>query len=312
MTVVYRCPLQALCLVFATPLALPAAAPDIEAARVQEIAAGVYVRAGHPAPLFQAENLANVGFIIGGRCVAVIDTGGSMAEGRALDEAIRTLTDRPVCFVINTHVHPDHMLGNKAFRRSGVQFVGHANLPAAMAARGDNYLRRAAAAAGVAEDASWIVLPERTVSDELQLDLGERMLVLRAYPAAHTDNDVTVFDPQTGTLFLGDLVFLEHVPVLDGSINGWLEQLGRLTHENYRRVVPGHGPPVSPWPEAAAPTVQYLEDLRRQVRKWIADGGDIAEAQDAIEVSRPAPWELVEEYHKGNIAAAFAELEWEE
>jgi glyoxylase-like metal-dependent hydrolase (beta-lactamase superfamily II) len=66
---------------------------------------------------------------------------------------------------------------------------------------------------------------------------------------AHSDNDLTVFDEQSKTLFAGDLVFLSHIPVLDGSIRGWpgvIQELGTLSA---RRVIPGHGP-VSEWPAA--------------------------------------------------------------
>jgi quinoprotein relay system zinc metallohydrolase 2 len=277
----------------------------------QEIADGVFARAGRIDVLFGAGNIANTGFIVGGRCVAVIDTGGSVAEGMAIDDAIRRSTEVPVCFVINTHVHPDHILGNKAFDRDNVTFIGHAKLPRAMALRGDSYLRRAAEHAGETEDAAQIVVPERTVATEVQLDLGGRTLTLHAHTSGHTDNDLTVLDDRTGTLFAGDLVFLEHVPVLDGSINGWLTELDALMHAQAARVVPGHGPTDAPWPAGGEPTVEYLHDLRGATRRWIDDGGDLGEAQQAIKVKHPERWRLVEEYHKGNVAAAFAELEWE-
>ena len=54
----------------------------------------------------------------------------------------------------------------------------------------------------------------------LNLDLGGRNLLLRAWPTAHSDSDLTAFDKQTGALIAGDLVFVSHVPVLDGSIDG--------------------------------------------------------------------------------------------
>lgn len=289
---------------------LPSAPAAPLPADFQEIADGVYVRTGRIAVPFESENVANTGFIVGSRCVAVIDTGGSVAEGRAIDDAIREATELPVCFVINTHVHPDHILGNRAFDRENVTFAGHAKLPRAMALRGDTYLGRAAERPAAV--AAGIVPPERTVDDEVQLDLGARRLVLRAHGTAHTDNDLTVLDERTGTLFAGDLVFLEHLPVLDGSINGWLAELATLMRLTVERVVPGHGPAHAGWPAAGEPTVEYLRDLRAATREWIADGDDLGAAQRAIGVNHPERWRLVEDYHERNIAAAFAELEWEE
>ncbi|CAN5315604.1 quinoprotein relay system zinc metallohydrolase 2 [soil metagenome] len=278
---------------------------------VHEIADGVYVRPGHAAVLFEADNVANLGFVVGHRCVTVIDTGGSVAEGRALDCAIRERTDVPVCFVVNTHVHPDHVLGNAAFRRNNVQFIGHAKLPRAMALRGDTYLSRAAQHSGEAVDRAQIVMPERIVGDTVELDLGGRTVVLQAHPSAHTDNDLSVLDKQTGILFAGDLVFLDHLPVLDGSINGWIDELDRLMREEFRAVVPGHGPPQALWPEAGWPTANYLLHLRKRTRAWIARGGELGGAQEEIEPDRPECWQLAGEYQRRNVSAAFAELEWE-
>ena len=280
-------------------------------AAIEEIAAGLYVRPGHTAVVFEGDEIANIGFVVGARCVAVIDTGGSEKEGRSLDCAIREVTDRPVCYVINTHVHPDHMLGNVAFRRPGVEFIGHTKLPRAMALRGTTYLERASAYEGRPLEEANIVAPERTVADVVQLDIGGRILTVRAMSSAHTDNDVIVVDDTTQTAFVGDLVFLEHLPVIDGSINGWISELEMLSDESYAYVVPGHGPGYAPWPAAAAPTLQYLATLRAGVRAWIASGGDLASAQDDIGNVRSGEWPLFDRYQQRNVGAAYAELEWE-
>jgi glyoxylase-like metal-dependent hydrolase (beta-lactamase superfamily II) len=154
------------------------------------------------------------------------------------------------------------------------------------------------------------VPPTLPVDGTLRLDLGSRVLVLRSWPAAHSDNDVTVFDETSGTLFAGDLVFLRHVPVLDGSLRGWLGAIAELGALAAQRVVPGHGP-VSDWPEALADERRYFGTLASDVRALVAGGKPITAAADTAAASERARWELFDDYNARNATAAFSEIEWE-
>lgn len=289
-----------------------------------EVASGVFVHAGRheETDAANAGDIANCGFIVGDDAVAVIDTGGSPAIGRRLREAIRVHTDRPVRYVINTHMHPDHVLGNAAFlphqpdpgqSDSGQpDFVGHHNLPAALAARGGHYRQAFGAAVSPAAAAEVRIIPPTfVVSDRLELDLGGRVLDLVAWPVAHTDNDLTVLDRRTATLWAGDLLFMERAPAIDGSVLGWLSILDGLGMEPATRVVPGHGPPSAPWPDAAADLRRYLDRVVGGVRAVLAAHGTIQQAVDTVASDEAPRWRLFDAYNPRNATAAFAELEWE-
>jgi quinoprotein relay system zinc metallohydrolase 2 len=282
---------------------------------IREIAPGVFVHQGRH-ELFTPANagdIANLGFVVGDSAVAVIDTGGSAGLGRRLGEAIRQVTPLPVRYVINTHMHPDHVFGNVAFVPDDPEFIGHAKLPRALATRSQRYLSANADLLGPQAFEGTLIVPPKAgsgVDQQRRIDLGGRSLLLQAWPTSHTDNDLTVLDERTGTLFTGDLLFVDHIPTLDGSLTGWLKTLDALSSIKAERAVPGHGPASVAWPAALEPERRYLETLARDTRAAIDAGRSLSDAAATAAASEKDAWLLFDEYNARNASAAFAELEW--
>ena len=294
--------------------AFAARAQALEPLPVNEVSPGNYVAVGRvetASPKNQG-HIANIGFIVGEKTVAVIDTGGSRLVGERLRAAIRARTDLPIRYVINTHMHPDHVLGNAAFKIDQPTFLGHPKLPRALAARAATYLPANAAIIGEENFRGTEIIAPAPDSDNIeQIDLGDRLLKLMTFPTAHTDNDLVVIDTRTNTAWLGDLVFAEHLPVIDGSLNGWLKALTRLAQDRFAIAIPGHGKPSSDWPALVQPQINYLSGLRARIRQFIAEGKSISDAIREIEPPKENQWQLAADFHRRNISAAFSELEWE-
>ncbi len=280
---------------------------------LSQVASGVYMHRGLDVDLDNTArgDSANLGVVIGTRCVAVIDSGGSLATGRALRAAIAELTDKPVCYVINTHVHFDHVLGNAIFVAPGTEFIGQEHLAEALAASREYFAESFAAELGGAGHGDRVIVPSRAVKDTKRLDLGGRSLLLQVVALAHTATDMTVEDEQSHTLFTGDLVFRERLPVLDGSLKGWLSWLSSATARHYAHVVPGHGPLDEAWPAGALAEQRYFAALLTDTRAAIAKGVFIEDAKDSVAKAERTHWRLTERAHPLNVSRAFRELEWE-
>ncbi|SMO73532.1 quinoprotein relay system zinc metallohydrolase 2 [Paracoccus laeviglucosivorans] len=289
---------------------------DLPALSVREIADDVYTHQGTIAQISPQNQgrIANLSFVVGDS-VAVIDAGGSRAEGEALYAAIRRVTDAPISHVILTHMHPDHILGSEVFSEAGATIVADARLPEAVAQRSQAWMVSIPRQIGAGAFAgTHIIGVDQKISEPTTIPLGSTELRLTPQPSAHTDNDLTVFDTESATLFTGDLLFRGLTPSLDGSLAGWLNWLATPPQPEPALIVPGHGPVAESWDEASAPTIQYLTQLRDMTRKAVSGGMALSQAIPAItQMMKPYSegWADFAATTARNAATAYSQLEWE-
>lgn len=279
-----------------------------------EVRPGVFVHEGvvSLANPDNAGDIANIGFVIGAASVAVIDAGTTRALGEGVWRAIRARTELPVSHVILTHLHPDHVLGAAVLAEAGAEVVGHEGLNRALADRADRYLRVFGDLVGAPGFLGTGFAPVTVpVDGTQQIDLGGRMLTLHTWPRAHTSTDLTVFDPASGVLFAGDLIFHRHTPSLDGSLRGWQAVLAQMAAIPATAMVPGHGGPLLAWPEGEAEMIRYLATLARETRAALDQGLRLGQAVDTVGQGEAAHWELFDIYNPQNASVAYTELEWE-
>ncbi|WP_413205979.1 quinoprotein relay system zinc metallohydrolase 2 [Rhodospirillum sp. A1_3_36] len=281
---------------------------------VTEVAPDTFVHRGaveEPGP-GNGGDVANLAFVIGADGVAVIDSGGSRAEGEAVYLAIRARTEKPIRYLILTHMHPDHIFGAAPLKEAGAEILGREGLTRAMAEREGTYEGNFARFIGEPGFlGTRMVAPDREVGAEESLDIGGHDLLLSPQPLAHTATDLTVLDKSTDLLFSGDLVFDSHTPTLDGSLLGWRKVLAALGAGPATRVIPGHGGPILPWPAGEVDTDRYLSVLETDARAAIKAGEPLSEASRTIGLEEAGHWRLFDVYNARNATAAFTELEWE-
>jgi len=275
-----------------------------------EVKPGVYVHFGRQQAMSidNRGDIANIGFIVGESSIAVIDPGGSPEIGELMRSEIAAVSSLPVSHVIITHSHPDHMFGGSAFA-DVPHILAHRNFTRALAQRALFY-RNAFKELFTSANQMTALTPTEDTFESLQVDLGGRTLTLQQHPVGHTDNDLTVWDDQTRTLWASDVLFVGRVPSLDGSLTGWLSTMDALSELPVDIVIPGHGAAGS-WEELAKPQRRYLQKLLDQTRSAIAGNERLSEAIETVASDESDQWILFDVRHPGNVTRAFTELEWE-
>lgn len=303
---IYRFICTSLLLISSQTQASPSFATD-------SIGQGIYVHHGVHEDIAEGYHgdICNLSFIVGSKGIAVIDTGGSRKIGEQLLAEIRKISALPILYVINTHVHPDHIFGNAAFVAENPTFVGHTKLADAMERRKESYMRINQQYLGADFAGSEIIKPSVAVQNTLTLDLGDRTLLLTAYPVAHTNTDLTVQDSKTSTLWTGDLLFVERTPSIDGDIKGWISAIETLKPLASHQVVPGHGTVQQDGNYAFNKELRYLTLLLEDIRASIKHGGTMEKTMDTAAASEKNNWVLFEIVNRRNVNNIYPSLEWE-
>jgi quinoprotein relay system zinc metallohydrolase 1 len=280
----------------------------------QQVAPDVYAFIGAQEEITPANrgNVINSGFIVGPEGVVVVDTGVNVAHGRAILAAIRKVTDKPIALVVNTHPHPENVLGNHAF--AGTPILARAETIEAMRARCKQCFENVEHVLGpTAMAGTEIVIPNLSVSGNGFYIAGGRRIELYHFGWGHTEGDLAVFDPASGVLFTGDLVYLDRIPYThEARIRGWIAGLDELQQVPARRIVPGHGPVADP--TRIRETHDYLAALVADTEKHYNDGVSVIDLlkDPTMNLPRFEGWALYGDTHPLNIQHVYTELEREE
>lgn len=253
----------------------------------------------------------NMGFVVGSRGIAVVDTGYTPAMARAMLAHIRKVSDRPVLYAINTNSQPHRFMGNGVFRDAGAVLVTHPLEAARMERLSGQYVATIERVLDLRPDSlPFPVLPQRLVADHLDVDLGGVTLVIRHLGAAHTPAPLVVHVPEDRLVFAGDVLYGERLLAVlpDSSVRGWISTFRALRQYGTATFIPGHGQPGK-LAQFEFPTLAYLQRLHTHMTRMVDEGVDV---QDAITRLDQRAWSKLANFEQlagRNASWAYLEAE---
>ena len=265
----------------------------LDATVIEQVRDNLYVITGSSPLDRSAFSGGNTGVYVGEEGIALVDT-KLPGWGQALMDRIRTVSDKPVTTIINTHTHGDHV-GSNAFFPESVQIVVQENTEANMGRL------------GMFEGDTAHGMPDTTYTDRLTLGSGADRIELYHFGAGHTNGDTFILYPGLRVLQMGDMFPWRDAPFLDRSNGGsgvsFPETLQALIDnvDGYDTVVPGHIPVTTP--ESLAEYQRFTADLLAAVRGAIQAGQSAEEAAASIDLTGQ-----YEGYRTERMAAAIAAI----
>lgn len=202
----------------------------------------------------------NVGLSVGDDGVAMIDNGVATALD-ILSERVATITDKPIDYLINTHLHGDHIGNNAAFGKDGARIISHDNLRKSLIAQGESDTNS---------------IPVITFADQMTLHInGDEAMVIHV-ANAHTDGDAIIHFKNANVIHTGDVMFNGLFPFIDGnndgSLRGVIAALVKVESiaDRSTKIMPGHGPLASK--ADVSKTIAMLNDAYKLVAEMVSNG----------------------------------------
>ena len=261
----------------------------VDGAQIEQVKGNLYVIKGSTPVNRDLFSGGNVGVFVMERGVAVVDT-KLPGWGQVLLDRIRTVTDKPVVTIVNTHTHGDHV-GSNEFFPDTVNIVAHANTKTNMEGM-PNF-----------QGPNAKYLPKQTFDDRLTLGSGADRMDLYYFGAGHTNGDTFIVYPALGVLQTGDMFPWRDAPFLDtnngGSGVALPDTLSKVITgiEGIDIVVPGHIP-VTTW-ASLQEFQRFTADLLAAVRSAKRAGQSADQAAGAVDLSSRYP-----EYDSTRVEAA--------
>ncbi len=203
----------------------------------------------------------NIGIYVGASTVFMIDDQfGRLSE--KIKKTINELTDKPIAFLFNTHMHDDHTGGNSNFNSPGTTLVAHDNVRKSLLSKLDQN-----------NDLNRTMLPEVTFSDDITFHDGTETIMAFHVHNAHTNGDAMVYFLKNNVLHMGDTYFSGRYPYIDlkngGSVEGYINahKKALLLIDEETKIIPGHGRPSNK--KELETYVAMLEDIRTKVQEAI-------------------------------------------
>ena len=254
-------------------------------------------------------NMSNSCFVNMGTSYLVIDSGPTYQYAEQAYIQMKKIQNLPISYVINTHTHDDHWLGNSYYKTLGAKIIGSnafRELPKMALTR---MQRRISPEAYTKTEQ---VFPTIFVEEENILYFNDRKIYIESVNyKAHTNGDLFVYIPSEKIVFVGDLSFNERLPSMrDGNINGWIKILEKISKIDVNYIVGGHG--LISTKQTLKFTYGYLKALKYRVKKLLDEDYDIADVVNQVVMKEYKDISFYDTIHRQNVEQVYRTLEWED
>ena len=238
----------------------------------------------------------------------MIDSGPTYSYALQAYEKMKEIKNLPISYVINTHVHDDHWLGNAYYAEIGVKIIGSAAFKDEPKVEKTRMQMRITPEAFLKTTQEF---PTLFVENEMVLDIDSKKVhLISVNKKAHTDSDLFVYILEDKTVFVGDLVFNDRLPsIRDGSLKGWIEALDEIRTMDVKYIIGGHGKIVDR--SSIDMTYNYIVTLRERVSSLIEDGEEIGDVVNMVTMDKFKDVNFYDSMHRQNVEIAYRMLEWE-